>query len=76
MPPRRQSSREIADDMTTRIRSGEYPPGGELPSAAKIGEIYSVSKGTGERVLVLLRDRGLTVGVPGVGTFVATDADR
>lgn len=67
------SFREIADDMTARIRSGEYPPGGELPSAAEIGKIYGVSKGTGERVLALLKDRGLTVGIAGVGTFVATD---
>lgn len=72
MSVQRMSFRQIADDIQSRIRSGEYPPGAELPSAASLGEIYSVSKATGERALALLSDRGLTVGIRGRGTYVAT----
>lgn len=76
MPPRKQSYREIADDIESRIHRGEYKPGDELPSAAGWAEIYSVSKSTAERALMMLRDRGLTEGVPGRGTYVATNAGR
>jgi GntR family transcriptional regulator len=76
VPVQRMSFREIADDITSRIRSGEYPPGAELPSAAELGRLYSVSKATGERALALLSDRGLTIGVRGRGTYVATGAGR
>lgn len=72
MPPQRQTYRDIADDLTERIRSGEYPPGSEVPSAARLADMYSVSKNTAQHALSLLRDRGLTVGVQGRGTFVAT----
>ncbi|MEV4417050.1 winged helix-turn-helix domain-containing protein [Catellatospora sp. NPDC049609] len=71
MPPKRQSYRDIADDIEARIHRGEYQPGQELPSAAGWAEIYSVSKSTAERALMVLRERGLTEGVQGLGTFVA-----
>lgn len=65
------SYREIADDLTSRIRSGEYPPGAELPSSAQIAKLYSVGKSTADGALALLRERGLTVGHRGRGTYVA-----
>ena len=76
MPPQRQSYREIADDLESRIHRRQYPPGAKLPSAAEIAADYSVSKNTAQHALSLLRDRGLTEGVVGVGTFVAMDAVR
>lgn len=76
MPPRHQSYRDIADDIEARIRSGEYRAGQQLPSAAGFAELYSVSKSTAERALMVLRDRRLTEGSPGRGTFVATTIDR
>jgi GntR family transcriptional regulator len=75
VPPQRQTYRQIADDLTARIHSGEYPPGSELPSAVKLAEIYSVSRNTAQHALSLLKDRKLTVGVQGRATYVATDAD-
>lgn len=72
MPPRHQSYRDIADDIEARIHRGDYQPGEKLPSAAGFADIYSVSKSTAERALMVLRDRDLIDGVPGLGTFVAT----
>ena len=66
----RLTYREIADDLTARIRSGEYPPGGPLPSYSKLAELYSVSVSTAQRAVALLHDRGLITGEPGVGVFV------
>lgn len=65
------SYRQIADDMASRIQSGEYKAGDLLPSQVGLAEIYLVSESTAERALLLLRERGLTIGIPGRGTFVA-----
>jgi GntR family transcriptional regulator len=62
---------EIAEDLAARIRSGEYQPGDKLPSYKGIGELYSVLFSTAARAVALLRDRGLVVGAPGRGVFVA-----
>lgn len=64
------SSRQIADDLTARIRSGEYPPGSKLPSLRELADLYSVSVSTIQRALELTRDRGLTVGRAGAGVYV------
>lgn len=65
------SAVQIADDLSDRIRAGEYPPGSKLPSLRELGEIYSVSVSTIQRAAGLLRDRGLMEGSPGRGMFVA-----
>jgi GntR family transcriptional regulator len=71
MPARRQTFREIADDMQERIQLGEYPPGSEIPSYRELAEIYSVSVATAQRAVWLLQDRGLVVGRQGVALYVA-----
>lgn len=76
MPPRHQSYRDIADDIEARIHRGEYRPGEKLPSAQGFADLYSVSKSTAERALMVLRDRDLIEGVPGLGTFVSTTTGR
>jgi GntR family transcriptional regulator len=65
------SYRQIADDLEARIRAGEYPPGAELPSYAELAKLYSVSRATATRAYGLLHDRGLVVGSPGRGVYVA-----
>lgn len=67
VPP---SAREIADDLTVRIRSGEYPPGSRLPTLRELGAIYSVSVSTIQRALDRLDERRLIVSSQGRGTFV------
>ena len=71
MTPIPMSSRQIADDLTSRIRAGQYPPGEKLPSLRELAGTYAVSVSTIQRALELTRDRGLTVGLAGRGVFVA-----
>lgn len=64
------SSRQIADDLSDRIRSGEYPPGSQLPSLRELAGLYSVSVSTIQRAQELAKDRGLVIGSPGRGVYV------
>jgi GntR family transcriptional regulator len=68
--PVKLTYRQIADDITERIRSGEYPPGSRLPSYTELAELYSVSPSTAARAYGLLSDRGTVEGSPGRGMFV------
>jgi len=62
--------REIANDMHRRIDDGEFAPGAALPRYSALARRYGVSVSTGQRAIMLLRDRGLVVGVPGRGVYV------
>lgn len=64
------SSEDIARDLAERIRAGEYPPGSQLPPYRVLAELYNVGMTTIARVMVILRERGVVVGVPGRGVFV------
>ncbi|HEX6968289.1 MAG TPA: winged helix-turn-helix domain-containing protein [Micromonosporaceae bacterium] len=68
----KQKYEMVADDLTSRIRSGEYPPGSQLPSRAQLCEMYSVSESVVEKAMWILRREGLTETLPGVGVFVAS----
>lgn len=65
------SSDQIVSDLVERIGLGEYPPGSQLPTYAALAALYDVSPATIAIVIRLLRDRGVVVGVPGRGTYVA-----
>ena len=71
--PRRLTYREIADDITDRIRRGDaaYRPGDRLPSYAGLAELYGVSISTAARAVGLLTDRGVVESVVGRGVYVA-----
>lgn len=62
--------RQIAEDLTERIRRGEYPPGARLPSYTELAALYSVSLATAARAYGLLTDRGTVESSPGRGMFV------
>ena len=68
--------RQIVDEYTDKIKSGELPPGTKLPSTSELAKIYDVSTGTVYRALSLLHDRELIIGQPGRGTFVADHSAR
>lgn len=71
MPAHRLTYEQIADDLTTRIASGEYPPNALLPSLRELADLYSVSVTTVQKAHIILRQRGVTYGIPGRGVFVA-----
>lgn len=71
MPAVPMSSDDIAEDIASRIATGEYPPGHMLPSYAQLADLYSVSVSTAARAMRDLRVRRLVVGSRGRGTYVA-----
>ncbi|HTJ33562.1 MAG TPA: winged helix-turn-helix domain-containing protein [Dactylosporangium sp.] len=68
------SSSQIVDDLAERIRLGEYQPGTQLPTYDSLASLYDVSPATIAIVVRILRERGLVVGVPGRGTYVAEES--
>lgn len=63
----------VADELERRIRAGEMPPRTRVPSARSLAVEAGVSTRTSEAAMRVLRERGLTVAVHGVGTFVAPE---
>ncbi len=61
----------IVDTVTAQIRDGVLVPGEKLPSYEALAVAYEVSKSTVRTALLILAERGLIVGRPGKGTFVA-----
>lgn len=61
---------DIADDLAERIERGEYPPGSWLPTYPALARMYSVSRATIQRALLVLRTRGVVVGYQGKGSYV------
>ncbi|NYT96023.1 GntR family transcriptional regulator [Salinispora sp. H7-4] len=70
MPPRYRYE-QIADDLTERIESGEFPPGSKLPSRRELIEHYGVTEPVIDRAMQVLRIKEKTETLPGVGVFVA-----
>jgi DNA-binding GntR family transcriptional regulator len=61
----------VADDIASRIASGELAPGARLRSERELAGHYDVSYGTVRHAMQVLRDRGLINTIHGRGTFVA-----
>jgi GntR family transcriptional regulator len=64
------TAEQVATDLTDRIAAGEYAPGTQLPPYRVLAELYGVHYSTIARVMTLLRERKVVVGVPGRGVFV------
>lgn len=60
----------VADRITRRIESGEFPPGTPLPSELALAEWYGVSRASVRRARELLEERGLVRRRPSKGTYV------
>lgn len=60
----------IADDLTTKIKDGELPPGSALPPQKELSTRYGVTLATLRQALKQLEDQGLLSQEPGRGTFV------
>ena len=66
--------REIAAEIRQRIQNGVLRPGDRVPSARAITREWGVAIATATKAHALLREEGLTVARPGVGTVVAGPA--
>ena len=62
--------RAVAERLHARITSGDYPPGTKLPSYAELADEFTTSVSTVQRALLVLKERGLIIGVQGRGTYV------
>lgn len=60
----------VADAVAERIASGELRQGDRVPSVHALAAEFNVSRGTARHALTALHDRGLTVALTGLGTFV------
>lgn len=66
---------QVADSLAQGITSGEFPPGGRLPSRSELVEFFGVAPMTVQYAQRVLRERGLTVGRQGSGSFVRVVAE-
>lgn len=62
---------ELIADIVKRIESGEFQPGSQIPSTRELSDHYDLSHSTIHRAVATLRERGILVGRPGRGVFVA-----
>ena len=62
--------RRIADDLRTRITTGDLKPGGKMPSEVDLMRRYEVARETARRALQVLRTEGLVEFRMGFGNFV------
>ncbi|MER5384479.1 GntR family transcriptional regulator [Streptomyces sp. NPDC002688] len=68
--PTRPKWEQIADVLRARIASGELPPR-TLVSEVQLEAEFGVARGTVRKATAALRDEGLIVTTPGMGSFVA-----
>ncbi|SPE57507.1 Arabinose metabolism transcriptional repressor [Streptomyces netropsis] len=68
--PTRPKWMQIADVIRERIATGEYPAH-HLISEVRMEQEFDVARGTVRKVTAALREEGLIVTTPGMGSFVA-----
>lgn len=73
--PTRPKWEQIAEVLRARITSGEYPPR-RLISEVQLEAEFGVARGTIRKATAALRDEGLIVTTPGMGSFVADPSTR
>jgi len=66
----------IVAAIRSRIESGALAPGERVPSTRQITREWGVAMATATKVLTTLRQEGLVVARPGIGTVVATEQPR
>lgn len=62
--------RQLASVLRDRIRSGQLPPGGRMPSEKDLHDEFGLARETIRRALAVLRAEGLVQVRQGHGTFV------
>ena len=64
---------QVAERMRNLIISGQYPPGGQIPSVRQIALDAAVNPNTVQRSVAELESEGLIVSRGTVGNFVTDD---
>ena len=67
---------DIAGDLRTRILSGEWEPGANLPRMTDLARRYGVNRDTLARAIAILEAEGLLWAVPRRGTVVRHGVSR
>jgi len=62
--------RLIYEELCQKITSGEYKPGGKLPTEAQLSKTHKVSRPTVAKALKELKNTGLIYRVKGSGSYV------
>ena len=60
----------VADDIRAKIETGEYAPGGQLPTYDELATAYLCSLAVVRKAVDLLKQQGLLITVQGKGTYV------
>src|SRR5436309_1811967 len=68
--PQKSQYAQIADELRSRIESGDYPPGSPLPSESRLADELGVSRVTVNKAVTLLRASGDVKVRRGSGTYV------
>ncbi|GAU84632.1 transcriptional regulator of GntR family [Bosea sp. BIWAKO-01] len=69
-------SDEIAFTLREKIRSGELPPGAQLPTEMVMAEAFGVSRNVIREAIARLKLAGFIETTQGVGSFVAQDVSQ
>ncbi len=64
---------QIAQQIATRIMSGEWAPGERIPSVRELAAEVQVNPNTVVRSVTFLQEAGIIINQRGVGYFVAED---
>ncbi|MEU5974271.1 winged helix-turn-helix domain-containing protein [Streptomyces sp. NPDC047315] len=72
--PTRPKWQQIAEEITRRIKSGQYPERFQL-SEVRLAAEFGVNRDTIRKATAALRDAGLILTVPNLGTFVRSTED-
>ena len=67
---------EVADYLSARVRSGQLPIGGRLPTEAALGQQFGVSRAVVREALARLKADGLVRSRRGSGVYVADPEAR
>lgn len=65
---------QLVEQMKIRIVTGQYPPGGKLPSVRDLAQEAGVNPNTMQRALAALEDSGLVYSQRTSGRFITEDA--
>src|ERR1700722_8937835 len=66
---------QVADELEEQIRSGDLPPGSQLPTEDDLRDKYRASRNTVRDAIKRLVGQGPVETRPGQGTFVTTKVD-